>query len=82
MPAFTLQPMISDPFLDINGNSWPNTFIATYNRFTQLINRSAGKEIARESLTYNEREFYLDQRHKNYVQFSTICQQQLKRCTK
>jgi len=67
------QPLIEYGFKDYAGNTWYDLWVDSYNEFTHLINRSAGIEIKSDSLTQQERDFYLDQRHKTYVQFVDIC---------
>lgn len=67
------QPITSYGFVDFNGNQWCNAWVDTYNRFTHDINKSAGIEVKSGSLTQKERDFYLDQRHKTFVQLLSIC---------
>jgi len=75
MTIHATQPQTSIPFVDMNGSAWPLGFVETYNRFTDLINQSANRDIASGSMAEREREFLLDQRHKNYLQFCDVCQQ-------
>lgn len=64
------QPMLAYGFRDMNGNEWCKQWIDAYNRFTEAINL-AGSGIA-GSMAEHEREFYLDQRHKQYLQFADL----------
>lgn len=64
------QSQIGYEFTDMNGNPWANNWINTYNEFTRLINRHLVCDP--DSLTQQERDFYLDQRHKHYVQCAAI----------
>lgn len=57
-------------FKDVNGNSWCDPWVDTYNRFTEIINRSGDGIVG--SLAEREREFYIDQRHRNYQQFAAL----------
>ena len=66
------QPTIPYGFTDFNGGIWCSAWVDTYNRFTHDINKSAGFPVAIDSLTQKERDFYLDQRHKTFVQYMEI----------
>ena len=66
------QAMITPDAKDMNGNTWNRYFINTYNQYTKDINKSAGIEVKKDSLTEKERQFFLDQRHKSYIQFCEI----------
>ena len=65
------QPMIEYGFKDMDGNIWCDSWVDSYNELTRLVNKSAGIEIC-SGLLVNERDFYLNQRHKLYVQFLDI----------
>ncbi len=67
-----MQPQTEYGFIDMHGHKWCNAWVDTYNRFTDKVNKSAGVELHAGSLAANEREFYLDQRHKTFVQFINI----------
>jgi hypothetical protein len=44
--------------VDLNGNTWPQQWVDTYNNMTRLINSTYGVEL---------REEYLNQRHRFYM---------------
>lgn len=64
------QKPIEYGFQDINGNTWCDPWVDTYNRLTEIINRSGDGIV--DSLSEREREFYLDQRHRQHVQFADL----------
>ncbi len=66
------QKMIGYSFTDMNGNTWKKQWVDCYNNLTNDINKSAGIVCNPNSLMDIEREFFLDQRHKNYVQFCEL----------
>ena len=66
------QPMIDNRFLDMNGNLWPEHFIAAYNSYTCDINKSANVPIDSDSLTQKERDGFLDRRHQYFVYVTEI----------
>ena len=72
MKIYAKQPLISLNFTDMNGNTWPIEWINCYNNLTIDINKSADIHLKTNSLTAIERNFLLDQRHKNYVLFCNI----------
>ena len=60
------QPLL-DSITDIAGNTWHKCEVDSYNRLTAKINETANRPIKPGSLTEQEREFYLDQRHRLYT---------------
>lgn len=64
------QSPLSYGFKDLNGNTWCDPWVDTYNRFTGIINRSGDGSAG--SLSEQEREFYLAQRHRHYQQCANI----------
>lgn len=68
---YDTQPML-DTLTDMDGNLWPDSMLASYNNFTHYINQSANIEVVPGSLVDAERTFFLDQRHKHYVQCKDI----------
>jgi hypothetical protein len=66
------QPRIEHNFIDMNGNKWPHQWVNAYNMLTDAINKSAGINIKSDSLTQKERDFLLDQRHKQYVVYCEL----------
>ena len=60
---FEKQQHIKIGFIDFNYNEWSQAEIDAYNGFTDCINNTAEIEIKRDSLSMQERDFYLDQRH-------------------
>lgn len=69
---YETQQYIEYGFKDFQGGYWCAAWVDTYNRLTDDINKSANIEIESGSLTHKEREFLLDQRHKNFVQFMEL----------
>lgn len=69
---FSKQDYIEKGFKDINGNTWSDAFIGSYNLMTDEINKSAGIPVYSDSLTMQERDFMLDQRHRHYVMVADI----------
>lgn len=57
------QNKIPYGFRDIHNNKWSDSWVDTYNRFTEIINNMGHGE---------KREFYLDQRHRQYCQYLEI----------
>lgn len=60
------QPLL-DSVTDMDGNTWTQAETAAYNDLTDKINASADRPIESGSLVEQEREFYLDQRHRLHV---------------
>lgn len=69
------QPMMKYSHTDMNGNLWSKHAVDFYNQLTKDINKSADIEVKTDSLTDQEREFFLDQRHKNYIQFCSMAKE-------
>ena len=66
-------------FEDMNGNIWPNSWVDSYNRFNEILEKY--KKIPENELsplTRNEMNFYLDQRHKLFVMFLDIFENERK----
>jgi hypothetical protein len=66
--------MITLPFTDYRGSPWSQTMADTYNRFDAEVEKREKKEPPRGSLTWQELEFYRDQRHKTFVMLADIAQ--------
>ena len=76
--VYKKQPMLTSLFVDMNGHAWPEEWVTSYNRYTRDINKSAGIDVSSESLTQKERDFYLDQRHRHFVQrCELLCEQNI-----
>lgn len=60
------QPLLYS-VIDMDGNTWTQAETAAYNDLTNKINTSANRPIESGSLVEQEREFYLDQRHRLHV---------------
>lgn len=67
------QPQIKHGFTDMSGNEWNDAYVDCYNSLTNDINKSAGREVKADSLVQQERDFFLDCRHRNYVAFMNMC---------
>ncbi|MEI6423718.1 MAG: hypothetical protein WCP55_15985 [Lentisphaerota bacterium] len=59
-------------FIDYNGNAWSNASVDTYNLIDAEVSKRLKLNPAYGSLARTELEFYLDQRHKTFVQLSEI----------
>ena len=60
-------PIIQDVpygFTDFNGNTWRDSEVDGMNSYNRDINKSANVAMTSDSLTWRERNFFLDQRHK------------------
>ena len=69
---FDKQPEIDYGFTDFNGGKWCNQFVDTYNQFTSDINKTAGIDIASDSLTMRGRDHLLDTRHKHFIHYMQL----------
>jgi hypothetical protein len=65
------------PFTDYMGNEWSKNLIDTYNRFNYRVNEviRLNKNCVNGSLGHKEIEFYLNQRHKTFIQCCEIAKQ-------
>ena len=66
------QQLTEYGFTDYTGKQWCDSFVDTYNRFNEMLNKYVGQDIETGSLTDMEVERIKDQRHKNFVQFTQI----------
>jgi len=63
-------------FEDINGNKWCNAWVDSYNSFNTILEKYKTIPYNQLSpLTLKEMNFYLDQRHKQYVMFLELSKQ-------
>ena len=69
---FDKQDKMNYDFVDFNGNKWCLQFVDVYNLFTNDINKSAGFEVASDSLTMRERDYFLDNRHKHFMNYMQL----------
>jgi len=61
------QPPTEYGFKDFNGNAWCDRWVDTSNWLTRDVNKSAGRIVMPDSLVQQERDRFLDQRHRHYV---------------
>lgn len=64
------QSRLQYGFRDMNGNAWCDQWVDSYNHLTDIINHSG--DGIKGSLSEQEREFFLDQRHRSYQQYTSI----------
>lgn len=71
-----LQSMIPYGTVDFEGNKWPDAWVDQYNNLSKKINELLAKKAPKGSLTDISVNFYLDQRHRVFVQFLEICRKE------
>lgn len=69
---YEAQQPIEYGFTDFMGGTWCDAWVDTYNQLTADINKSANMPVYSDSLTQQERDFFLDQRNRTFVQYMEI----------
>ena len=61
------QFLMNYGFTDFNGNDWCDAWVDSYNLYSELINKHAGREVQLGSEVDKCLEFHKDQRHKHFM---------------